>query len=189
VGVLEHRSPVAVEERIYNCGTFVRSAPLRGSVFVAGRPIVEAYKYEQAQDWVGIMLAPSVLEASRSVGLHNRCTTAAFQPSEYSRLETLVWPACIQRCTNIPFKQEGSKAPYNYDGFAVIPGRGTTNPHEMSNAVSETRKRLDWLRTIAPSPVEQEKHRRTGQWLSDIEGKLSGYANSYELWKRSDRER
>src|SRR5688572_15861488 len=32
-----------------------------GSVFLAGRPIVEAYRRERAQKWVGITLCPSIL--------------------------------------------------------------------------------------------------------------------------------
>src|ERR1700730_8354476 len=41
-------------------GSYVRESVAQ-SVFVAGKPIVEAHQFEIAQDWVGIMLAPSVV--------------------------------------------------------------------------------------------------------------------------------
>src|SRR6516164_4868445 len=41
-------------------GEFIRSERSNG-VFVAGKPIVEAYEYEQRQDWVGIILCPSTV--------------------------------------------------------------------------------------------------------------------------------
>src|ERR1700687_792552 len=41
-------------------GQFLRST-IGQSVFVAGRAVIEAYQFEQAQDWIGIMLAPSAV--------------------------------------------------------------------------------------------------------------------------------
>ncbi|HEU4389711.1 MAG TPA: hypothetical protein VFV34_18040 [Blastocatellia bacterium] len=39
-------------------GSFFRSA-IGESVFVAGRAVVDAYQFEQTQDWIGVMIAPS----------------------------------------------------------------------------------------------------------------------------------
>ena len=41
-------------------GAFVRST-VGQNVFVAGRAVIDAYQFEQVQDWTGIMIAPSAL--------------------------------------------------------------------------------------------------------------------------------
>src|SRR5882672_8819469 len=41
-------------------GSFIRNKSDAG-VFLAGRAIVDAYKFEKKQNWVGILLTPSVL--------------------------------------------------------------------------------------------------------------------------------
>jgi len=52
------RSRIPVRGAIAH-GSFLRSNQPNGT-FVAGRPIVQAYDYQERQNWVGIMLAPSV---------------------------------------------------------------------------------------------------------------------------------
>jgi hypothetical protein len=42
-------------------GSFSRSDDPNGT-FVAGRAIIEAYNYEKIQDWIGIILSPTVLQ-------------------------------------------------------------------------------------------------------------------------------
>jgi len=42
-------------------GMFMRSPNTQQGVVLAGRPIVEADHYQHCQDWVGIILAPSVV--------------------------------------------------------------------------------------------------------------------------------
>jgi len=166
------------------CGKFVRSV-VEGSVFVAGRPIVEAHRYEQLQDWVGIMLTPSTLRQARDANFTSACTINAFAASDFSNLDVFAWPACIQHAQRIPFHPHpGSMGEYFHDGFAVLPGDGTTNPQGMLDAVKITRERVDWLRSVAPSPAEQKKYYASSRWLSEIEGKLGSFAPNYRAWKQ-----
>jgi hypothetical protein len=152
--------------------------------FSAGRAIVDAYNYERQQNWVGIMIAPSALREVRDVDFRNKCTTNAFNTEAFPDLDTLAWPACIQRCNRIPFHQQTwSPTPPDHDGFAIIPGNGTTDPPQMLSAVRKSREHLDWLRSVAPSPTEQMKYQKTGGWISEIEGALGSFTGNYESWK------
>jgi hypothetical protein len=154
-------------------------------VFVAGRPIVEAHQYEQLQDWVGIMLSPSALRQARDVNFTNTCTLNAFGASDFSNLDVFAWPACIQHAQKIPFHRlPRSMGEHFHDGFAVVPGDGTTNPQVMLDAVRVTRERIDWLRSVAPSPAEQRKYYASSGWLSEIEGELGSFAPNYRAWKQ-----
>ena len=56
-------------------GNFLRSA-VAESVFVAGRAVIDAYHFEQAQKWVGVMVTPSALEQVRD--LDSRCRLEGF---------------------------------------------------------------------------------------------------------------
>jgi hypothetical protein len=62
-------SEIAVRGAIAH-GSYLTSKTATGT-FVAGRAIIEAYTFEQRQDWVGIMLAPSV--NARVPDLTERC--------------------------------------------------------------------------------------------------------------------
>ncbi|MDD4876265.1 MAG: hypothetical protein PHQ86_03935 [Dehalococcoidales bacterium] len=42
-------------------GQFDRHEHKDGNVIIAGRTIIDAYQYEQKQDWVGVMLSPKVV--------------------------------------------------------------------------------------------------------------------------------
>jgi len=53
----------------------------------------------------------------------------------------------------------------------------------MYRAMRDARERLDWLRSVAPSPAEQDKYHETNQWFAMIEGTLAGVAGQYEAWK------
>src|SRR5262245_14073421 len=43
-------------------GSLTRTKTKNGGVFVAGKPIVDAYRFETVQNWLGVMVAPSVLK-------------------------------------------------------------------------------------------------------------------------------
>ncbi len=170
------------------CGEYVRSF-VGKSVFVAGRAIVDAYNYERQQNWVGIMIAPSALRRVRDVDLRKRCTLNAFDTLNFADLDSLAWPSCIQHCAAIPF--HGPRLPLvppTHDGFAVIPGSGTTDPTRMFDAMRTTRERLDWLCSDAPSPAEQDKYQATIDWFANFEPGLGTLAGSYDAWKAAQAE-
>jgi hypothetical protein len=140
-------------------GHFVRSA-IGQSVFVAGRAVIDAYRFEQQQEWIGVMIAPSALE--RVTDLQQRCelqghtTVEAFREVE----PRIQWVAFIQRSSDIPFREDG-----RFDGFAIIPTTGALDPYGLRDSIKEVIEQLNWLRAIAPTPQAQMKYSRTITWL------------------------
>jgi hypothetical protein len=151
-------------------GGFVREA-FGESVFVAGRPVIEAYRFEQSQDWIGVMLAPSAV--ARVPDLSDRCrlpgdgVTVSLGDVE-SRYP---WPAIIQRCRNIPFHSSNPFEPSVFDGFAVVPTTGELVAARIRDSIKTTMDRLSWLRVIAPTPASQRKYQLTSDWLHLIHGR------------------
>lgn len=133
---------------------------MEDSVFIAGRAIVDAYKFEQLQDWVGIIVAPSVLASFPD--LPNRCVI------QYSSLEaikkSLAWAAYVQPYNEIPFHVAAQSE--NYSGYAIVP----TCKREIEAATIRSdfmpfTRRLEWLTLLAPSPQTQRKYQRANNWL------------------------
>jgi hypothetical protein len=148
-------------------GNFVRSS-IEKSVFVAGRAVIDACQFEQAQDWVGVMVAPSALAHVRD--LNTRCPQVQnYSGAEDDIQKQLPWPAFIQPCHGIPFHASSPFDQPRFDGFAVVPTNGVPEPAPLSDSISSAIERLKWLRSIAPSPGAQEKYQATINWLSNIQ--------------------
>ena len=151
-------------------GSFFR-AGAAGGVFVAGRAIVDAYKFETVQDWVGIMLAPSAIKRApelikQSSRLQNIQGATDEQQAEIRRL--LPVAAFVQPCQNIPFHSNQPFEPERFDGFAVVPTDGVAEPSALSESIGRSYKALEWLGSIAPSPSAQAKYQRSRQWLYSV---------------------
>ena len=150
-------------------GNFFRST-IVDSVFVAGSAVVDAYWFEQQQDWVGVMLAPSARACVPD--LESRCELRP--PGGFKgRAE---WAAVIQRCRSIPFHSERSDDLRNFDGFAVVPRKCEPVPVDILRCISDSETRLQWLRGIAPSPASQRKYDATLRWLGSFREDWRGIA-------------
>jgi hypothetical protein len=149
-------------------GPYITETTARGT-FVAGKAIVEAYHFEGAQDWIGIMLAPSVVQAVPD--LEARCQYQDPHAREIwvALTARMPWAAFVQPCSQIPFRAEGDAATA-YDGFAVVPSNGNIEPVALRDSLSVTLQRLAWLKTLAPNPQAQAKYNRTMSWLHQIQG-------------------
>jgi hypothetical protein len=66
--LLEHE--FAVRGAI-SLGSFSRSEDPNGT-FIAGRAIIDAYNFEKVQDWIGIVLCPSILQKHKDLGVISR---------------------------------------------------------------------------------------------------------------------
>ena len=123
---------------------------VKGTV-LAGRPLVDAYHYEQVQEWIGIMLSPAVV---RQLGSH-----ADLRPYAV-------------RYPRIPFKQGTDGQSADYAGFAVVPAE-TANPNldDLKHAVDKCRKSVDELVLQAPDPRSQAKYRATRDFLDELDRK------------------
>jgi len=152
-----------------SCGSFFRSAGPSG-VFVAGRAILEACKFESLQDWVGIMLTPSTIK--QVPDLVKRCTipdAAANSEDGQKRIrEMLPWPAFVQPCRSIPFHSDQPFDSNICDGFAIVPTGGVAAPAALRDSIGQSVEALEWLRSVAPSPSAEAKYRHSHQWLYPI---------------------
>jgi hypothetical protein len=147
------------------------------SVFLAGRPIIEAYEYEGRQDWVGTILAPTALEAARSADLPHCCVSSLNDEQRQDLAKHMAWKAYLQRCQQVPFHVEGSFTPEPHDGLAVVPG-GDPSLRKMHEQLQQVIEAMQWLKLLAPTPREQRKYVATLGWLGSL-----------EAWARHETER
>ena len=150
-------------------GVFAQSERDVHGTVLAGRPIIEAHSFESQLQWVGVMLAPSVLRkvpdlATRGVVYGPRDTE---EPESY--LSRIRHDARVQPCKGIPV-QTSHEAPVRYlEGFAVVPISGDANsPKELLDCMSENLAKLRWLKKLAPDPRSQEKYQNTIGWLQPL---------------------
>lgn len=153
-------------------GNFIRSS-VGKSVFVAGRTVIEAYQFEQMQDWIGIMIAPSVIlsvpDLEKHCNLDWRKAVDIFQKERY----LLKWAAFIQPCHSIPFHTTNPFNNSSYDGFAVVPTSGLPELLKLQESTKEAMDKLNWLCAVAPTPASQRKYKNTIRWLHVVN----------QLWK------
>lgn len=176
-----------------------RGIPLRGaisfgkflrrqvgdSVFIAGRAIIEAYEFEQAQNWAGIMVAPS---AVGQVG--SQMNSCRVQLQNVSDLNVIVphlkWLAYIKHWPNIPFGHYTSGECERFDGFVVVPSINALDLSNLNTNIEVIQHMLEVLRSIAPSPQAQRKYKETLDLLRYVETDRAFIAGMAKRAGRSD---
>ena len=150
-------------------GSFFRSDSPSG-VFVAGRAILDAYRFETLQDWVGIMLAPSTIKRVSDLANRFKLPSGDMVSEEIRRAirKHIPWTAFIQPCPSIPFHGGHPLENNNFSGFAVVPTDGVAEPAALRDSVEQSLQALAWLRSVAPSPSSQMKYSRSEAWLMKI---------------------
>jgi len=131
-------------------GEFSRFATPRG-VLIAGPPIIDAYRYEQRQDWIGIMLSPSVLQQHWS----NRDKDHPFSSvKQYIRV-----------LENIPLRNERGGNVEDFRGFAIVPCiTGTGDKLKYARIINQLKR----LCMTAPDGATQRKYHNTLQFLRHV---------------------
>jgi len=143
-------------------GQFTREKTDTG-VFLAGRPVVDAYRFEKQQDWVGVMLTPSVLETTPE--LRSRCHISRRRNSTHGD-----WMRCVQPCASIPFRHDESLAGTEaYEGFAIVPtDSDACDKEETLTEIQRMLASLARLKSLAPNPAAQAKYKKTSDWLQAL---------------------
>lgn len=157
-------------------GAFERDESPKGSgVVVAGPAVIDAYRFERKQDWIGIMIAPSAV--GTFAYLTKRCqivdplSEEGTPPWRNRVKEWLSVSGTVQPCSQIPFHQQGSSQPADFDGFALLPASLPLTPGGVVNSIADGRAALAQMRLLAPDPAAQAKYGRAAHWLADVEGK------------------
>lgn len=159
-----------------------------GSVFIAGRPVIEAYHLEKAQDWVGIALAPSVVELADRAGspVADSCRrTNLNTPEDLDSVnERLGWVLSIAQAF-IPWHAEPGDSGRQWDGFAVLPTVPVQTIEAMPDHLRRSIRALERLRQLAPDPNSQRKYNCTLGWLRPLADGWAGHAFQLSQLKAS----
>lgn len=153
-------------------GSFVRSVNTGGTV-IAGRPIIDAHHYESQSQWIGVMLAPSVLEhrpdisqraCSIAINASGRAKSARFAP--------------VRECISI---QPNRRIPLaaltgeltDFEGYAVVPlSSDIADLTDLRTSLIGTINKLTRLMQLAPDARSQAKYQRTRDWLRAIRAEV-----------------
>jgi hypothetical protein len=145
--------------------------------FVAGKAIIEAYHFERQQDWVGIMLAPSIRE--RIPDLASLCRRKVPKTAdEWSDLDQRISCAKFAHSAPIPFHGGGE-----YEGFAVVPTDGIAGFEVPGDDTSASIKHLGRLKSFAPDPAAQAKYARSMKWLEGVGYSWRLIEARYKVWQ------
>ena len=140
-------------------GRYFREATGSG-MFIAGRPIVDAYNLEKEQDWVGISIHGSVLRSMPN--LSGLCQMTV--PPEAGYEPRLPWMMLLQRNEKIPFHGHS----HGLDGFAVVPTVSGPNVGEQWEYLGTCLTALNYMKSLAPNPSAQQKYVATAKWLDGV---------------------
>lgn len=150
-------------------GSFIRSDETGAGTIVAGRPIVEAIRTEQRQDWAGVILAPSavrrfpdlITRTARGHGCHGLDDANALR----SRLPWLLY---LQQHQSVPMHTEQFGDPDCNFGYAVVPvPDGVNSPTSWQSHSSELLAAADRMRELAPDPKSQRKCRALRDFVAN----------------------
>jgi hypothetical protein len=111
------------------------------SVFIAGPALVEAIEVEKKQDWVGIMVAPSLHKQ-----MFYHFTRWSWFPPKHA------WDTLFYRYGKIPIKDE-SNTTEDLDGFVIFPRRTLNNENNMG-----TQSESDFLEGLNKMKASQIKN-------------------------------
>src|SRR5262249_1312473 len=127
---------------------------------IAGTPILEAHHYEAEQQWIGIMVTPSVLRKINNI--EQRAQVSRRRPGELatSYLARTLKGVAVQKCSQIHLK-EGL-----YDGYAIVPLPIVSNTQEIVDALGRVLSKLQWLKQLAPDARSQTKYEHSYLWLN-----------------------
>ena len=158
-------------------GSYYREARA-GSVFLAGRPIVEAYRCERSSDWVGILLCPSVIHQQSGLGgstwipdVEELSSFEDLGTEEFDEAFTAV--ALRLQSATVPFLDSETRAVGELSGYAIVPAEADDTIETIPRTVASARRSLDDLRLKAPRPRAQAKYKTSLSWLDDIQKRLT----------------
>jgi hypothetical protein len=180
----------AVFHGLLRCGMPVRGAVAfghyrreakSGSVFLAGRPIVEAYRRERAQKWIGTLLCPSVLhKQSQLLTVADVLTDSRFGVSNAGEYDSSV--------LDVPLRLAHATVPFEHSpgglgelsGYAIVPLGAEDNARTASRSIGRTLSSLDDLRLKASEPHSQAKYGASIKWLKDVRRQFDDLAEELD---------
>ena len=150
-------------------GQFWRHRSRYGDVMLAGPPIIDAYRFEQEQNWVGMILSPQILKLSPYL-LEQSQISLPYDKKDARELENrFPWPLLLHRYSMIPFHKPNDFVDRNYDGFVIVPQHGgCQDPVALLDDLELYENKLDKLMSFAPEPNSQMKYKSTKIWIEKV---------------------
>lgn len=130
------------------------------NVLLAGSPLLEAYGYEQKQNWVGVILAPSIIKKIPEL----RNNTYISESERFNDIyKQMIWSFNLQRYAEIPFRKG------IYDGYVVIPhSDAVVLPDDLIEELDLYVNQLDMLKLSSPSSDTQTKYENSFKFIKKI---------------------
>jgi hypothetical protein len=149
-------------------GSFSRSEYERNCTVIAGPPIIEAHYYEARLQWIGVMLAPSVLRQVPDLSSRTAVSGQREAENPDAYVARVTRAAQVQRCSRIPFESPG--VPLGFlEGYAVVPlSAEADGPEALRQCMSDSLAKLQWLKQLAPEPRSQAKYEHSIAWLRPL---------------------
>lgn len=162
----------------------------QGSVFLAGRPIVEAYQCERSSNWVGILLCPSVIHKQSNLGQRTYLPEASdkegLEELTATQLEEYIDTLALRlQPATVPFLDSETRTIGELSGYAVVPLELDDTSATAAKTVSSARVALRDLRLKAPQPRAQSKYVASLTWLDGIYGPLASLARLHRQIKKA----
>ncbi|WP_135079227.1 hypothetical protein [Terasakiella sp. SH-1] len=138
-----------------------------GDVVIAGTPIVEAYKLEQSQNWVGAMISPNTIrEYEHFFDLVDYPNLQV--PIQLERLKkNMAWAITVQKTGLIPYKNKSDDD--FFEGYAIVPRRlSSVDAGHLKEDMNEYLDALTKEKFFSASPDVQRKYRNTEQFVQQV---------------------
>ena len=140
----------------------------RGGSGIAGPAVVDAYRTEQKQDWVGTMLSPSTFHALPR--LQDLLTVPVRWPALHAdnrELESRMNWLLLAARHRIPLHSTSPMSDPTLVGFAVLPKRlGTHAPEQAITDLEDFGQALERLTIFAPDDAAQRKYAASRNFCS-----------------------
>lgn len=151
-----------------SCGKFTIHKQ-NGNMMIAGQPMVDAYYYEEHQNWIGIMISPTVTDTLTEI--FNRMTWFPFIPCNIKELEEqklLWWYTRLYYYNKIPWKNTG-KEDSKFIGYVIIPRIGPTDAFlAIKMNLLLFKYRIEYMKVKAPDTHVQKKYLETEDFLKEL---------------------
>lgn len=178
ISEISHRLLTELHLAICGCisfGKFTKLMDDEKNVILTGIPILDAIHYEQAQNWIGIMISPRVIKFYPNLN-EKKLYTNPNSDEVKNMIDNILWLPCVYRYDKIPFSENKY-----YDGFIITPkDADVENIDDVKNNLLEYHDKLDELRLYAPDSYSQHK-------FSNTMGMIVEFYNQWRIIPKTDR--
>lgn len=136
---------------------------------ISGEPIVEAHRYEQLQNWIGVMLTPSVLRENKNLDELISTKASLFDDYVIKRIKEN-WDLVFSVHENrIPFKNEDEMDDNRFHGFSIVPHEiNISDPSHVLEDLKKLQQKIRELKFEANTPSIQVKYQNTENYYYDL---------------------